>query len=106
MTGLRIGPGADKRLSWRKKGEDLVGLLVMIVGLVLFFGAHTLTTQRDLRARFVAAMGESGYKIGYAVVSSAGRALSIWGFSHYRASGSIEVGSTPTALKHLNTALM
>ena len=24
----------------------------MIVGLVLFFGVHTLTTQRELRARF------------------------------------------------------
>ena len=28
-----------------------MGLLVMILGLVLFFGGHTLTTQRELRAR-------------------------------------------------------
>ena len=28
-----------------------MGLLVMILGLVLFFGIHTLTTRRDLRAR-------------------------------------------------------
>ena len=28
-----------------------MGLLVMILGLVLFLGVHTLTTQRDLRAR-------------------------------------------------------
>ena len=83
-----------------------MGLLVMIVGLVLFLGAHTLTTQRDLRARFVAAMGESGYKIGYALVSLGGLALIVWGFSHYRASGWIEVWSPPKALKHLNTGLM
>jgi uncharacterized membrane protein len=83
-----------------------VGLLVMIVGLVLFLGVHTLTTQRKLRARFVAAMGESGYKIGYALVSLAGLALIVWGFSHYRASGWIPVWSPPKALKHLNTALM
>jgi uncharacterized membrane protein len=83
-----------------------VGLLVMIAGLVLFLGAHTLTTQRDLRARLVAAMGEHGYKIGYVVVSVVGLALIIWGFSHYRASGWIEVWSPPKALKYLNTALM
>ena len=45
--------------------EGIVGLLVMIAGLVLFLGAHTLTTQRDLRTRLVASMGEGGYKAGY-----------------------------------------
>ena len=28
-----------------------MGLLVMVVGLVLFLGVHTLTTQRDVRAQ-------------------------------------------------------
>ena len=46
----------------------------MILGLVLFLGVHTLTTQRDLRARFIASVGEGGYKIAYALVS-VGRAL-------------------------------
>jgi uncharacterized membrane protein len=32
-----------------------MGLLVMILGLVLFLGVHTLTTQRELRARVIAA---------------------------------------------------
>jgi len=52
-----------------------VGLAVMILGLALFLGAHTLTTQRDLRTRVVAAMGEGSYKIGYTLVSVAGLAL-------------------------------
>src|SRR5262249_40539706 len=78
----------------------------MILGLVLFFAPHTLTTQRSLRARFVASMGEGGYKIGYALVSLAGLALIIWGFGHYRAAGWINIWSPPKALKHLNTALM
>jgi uncharacterized membrane protein len=78
----------------------------MIVGLVLFFGAHTLTTQRDLRARLIKAMGEGGYKIAYALVSLAGLVLIVWGFAHYRAAGMWPVWSPPTALKHLNTALM
>ena len=83
-----------------------MGLLVMIAGLVLFFGAHTLTTRRALRARLIASIGESGYKIGYALVSLVGLALIVWGFSHYRAAGMWPVWSPPKALKHLNTALM
>jgi uncharacterized membrane protein len=83
-----------------------VGLPVMIVGLVLFLGVHTLTTQRGLRARCVAAMGEGGYKIGYAVASFAGLALIVWGFAHYRAEGMISVWSPPTFLRHFNVALM
>ena len=83
-----------------------MGLIVMIVGLGLFFGVHTLTTQRALRARLIKATGEGGYKIGYTLVSLAGFALIVWGFAHYRSSGLIEVWSPPKALKHLNTALM
>jgi uncharacterized membrane protein len=48
--------------------EYIMGLLVMILGLVLFLGVHTLTTQRELRARLIASAGESGYKVGYALV--------------------------------------
>src|ERR1700742_5119067 len=78
----------------------------MIIGLVLFLGVHTLTTQRGLRGQFIASMGEGGYKIAYAVASLAGLALIVWGFSHYRASGLIPVWSPPTFLRHLNVALM
>src|SRR3954462_6163531 len=83
-----------------------MGLLVMIVGLVLFFGIHTLTTQREMRARIVASAGEGGYKIGYSLLSAAGLALIVWGFAHYRATGWIDVWVPPTALKHLAVALM
>jgi uncharacterized membrane protein len=83
-----------------------MGLLVMILGLVLFLGVHTLTTQRKLRARLVASMGEGGYKIGYALVSVAGLVLIVWGFAHYRATGMWEVWTPPKALKHLTVALM
>jgi len=83
-----------------------VGLLVMIAGLILFLGVHTLTTQRGLRAQFIASMGEGGYKIGYAVASVVGLVLIVWGFAHYRAEGMIPVWSPPTFLRHLNVALM
>ena len=83
-----------------------MGLLVMILGLVLFFGVHTLTTQREMRAQVIAASGEGGYKIGYALVSLLGFVLIVWGFAHYRATGMWEIWTPPTALKHLAVALM
>jgi uncharacterized membrane protein len=89
-----------------RTGEDIVGLLVMILGLVLFFAVHTLTTQRELRAQWVASMGERGYKIGYSLVSLVGLVLIVWGFAKYRASGWIDVWYPPTFLKHITVALM
>jgi uncharacterized membrane protein len=88
------------------QGEDIVGLLVLILGLILFLGVHTLTTQRKLRALLIAVTGEGGYKIGYTLASFAGLALIIWGFALYRATGWINVWNPPTALKHITVALM
>ena len=83
-----------------------MGLLVMIQGLVLFLGVHTLTTQREWRARLIARTGEGGYKTGYALISFAGLALIVWGFAHYRATGWIDVWYPPKAMKHVTVALM
>jgi uncharacterized membrane protein len=83
-----------------------MGLLVMILGLILFFGVHTLTTQRDLRAQVIGSIGESSYKIGYTLASVAGLALVTWGFANYRATGWIDVWNPPTAFKHITVALM
>jgi uncharacterized membrane protein len=83
-----------------------MGLLVMILGLALFLGVHTLTTQREMRARVIASVGEGGYKAGYALASIAGLALIVWGFAHYRATGWIDVWTPPTAFKHITVALM
>jgi uncharacterized membrane protein len=83
-----------------------VGLLVMILGLVVFFGVHTVTTQREPRARLIASLGDGGYKIGYSLVAATGLALIIWGFAHYRSAGMIDVWNPPTVLKHITVALM
>jgi uncharacterized membrane protein len=89
-----------------------MGLLLLILGLVLFLGAHTLTTQREVRSRVIAASGEGGYKVGYTLVSVVGLALIAWGFSRYRANGIIDVWErwcSPEALrmlKHLAAGLM
>jgi uncharacterized membrane protein len=94
--------GSDHPRNW----EHVMGLLVMILGLVLFLGVHTVTTQRNLRAQMIASWGEGGYKIGYALLSAAGLALIVWGFSWYRATGWIDVWYPPKAFKHITLALM
>jgi uncharacterized membrane protein len=86
--------------------EDILGLSVMILGLVLFLGVHLLTTQRELRTRFVVSMGEGGYKGFYSLVSLAGLGLVVWGFAHYRSAGMIDVWHPPAAFRHITEALM
>ncbi|MGA7941494.1 MAG: NnrU family protein, partial [Bradyrhizobium sp.] len=94
------------------EGRGIMGLAVMILGLALFLGVHTLPAQRELRGRTIAAMGEGGYKLAYALVSVLGIALIAWGFAHYRAAGMIDVweGLVPAKalviLKHITIALM
>jgi uncharacterized membrane protein len=83
-----------------------MALGVMILGLALFLGVHTLPSQRALRAQAIGMLGEGGYKFGYALVSILGIALIAWGFGHYRATGWIDVWNPPKALKHVTVALM
>ena len=83
-----------------------MGLLVMILGLVLFFAAHIFTTKREARGQAIERLGEGTYKILYSLVSLAGLALIVWGFGHYRAAGMWNVWEPPTFLKHITVALM
>lgn len=89
-----------------------MGLTVMTLGLLLFLGVHTLTTQRELRARLIVLRGEGAYKIGYSLASFAGLALIVWGFAHYRAAGMVDVWESLyppkvlVVLKHVTATLM
>ena len=83
-----------------------MGLSVMILGLVLFLGIHLVSTRRVLRTQLIARLGESLYKLGYALVAAIGLALIVWGFADYRANGWIDVWTPPRAMKHITVALM
>lgn len=85
---------------------DVVGLIVMIMGLVLFLGGHLVTTQRGLRTQLIARHGEGTYKIIYAAVSAVGLGLIVWGFATYRATGWIDVWTPPRVMKHISVGLM
>lgn len=73
---------------------------LLIIGLVLFLGVHTLTTLRGTRAAMIGRLGESGYKGLYSLVSAVGLVLIVWGFSSYRSAGYIQVWNPPQAIFH------
>jgi uncharacterized membrane protein len=70
----------------------------LIAGLVLFLGAHTLTTMRDTRATLIGLFGEGPYKGLYSLLSLAGLVLIVWGFGRYRGGGYIPVWDPPAWL--------
>jgi uncharacterized membrane protein len=57
-------------------------MLVLILGLFLFFGIHsTRFVASGWRTRTLAHLGEGGYKGVHSVVSAVGLVLIVWGFS-------------------------
>src|SRR5688572_1340584 len=91
--GAGVAQGLAKVLRGRGNGraEDAMGLILLIAGLALFLGTHLVTTQRVLRARLIARLGEGGYKAIYTIASFAGIGLIAYGFSLYRATSWIDV---------------
>jgi uncharacterized membrane protein len=83
-----------------------MGLLILIVGLVVMLGAHVFVTFREARAGAIARLGQSGYRIGFSLVSLVGLALIVWGFGEYRAQGYIPVWSPPAFMRHVTEGLM
>lgn len=84
----------------------MTGLGLLILGLLVFLGVHTLTTLRDTRAALIGRLGESGYKGLYSLVSFAGLALIVWGYARYRSTGWIDVWYPPVAFRHITLLLM
>jgi uncharacterized membrane protein len=75
-------------------------MVVLILGLVLFLGIHTLTTMRTARAAVIGRLGEGPYKGLYSLISAVGLVLIVWGFSRYRSAGYIQVWNPPFAIFH------
>ncbi len=83
-----------------------MGLVVMILGLVVFIGTHVVTTQREMRAGLIGRLGEGTYKIAYSVASIVGVVLIAYGFARYRAAGWIDVWSPPAWTRHVAVLLV
>ena len=81
-------------------------MLVLILGIVVFLGVHSLTSFRETRAGLIERFGMGPFKSIYSLLALVGFALIVWGFSRYRAEGLIIVWTPPAWSRHLAMALM
>lgn len=80
-------------------------MLVMILGLVLFLGAHSVRIFADpWRTRMMKRLGEGPWKGLYSLASLAGLVLIVVGYGLTRESPS-DLWNPPTGLKHFATLL-
>jgi uncharacterized membrane protein len=79
---------------------------VLVIGLVLFIGAHVFVTFRAQRDAVVARIGEWPYKGVMALVSLIGIILIAYGFGAYRATSWIDVWYPPRWTFYITQILM
>jgi uncharacterized membrane protein len=83
-----------------------MGLAIMIIGLAVFLGSHTLVTLRPQRAAVVERVGEGPYKGLFALLSLMGILLIGYGFALYRANGYIDIWMPPRWTRHVTELLV
>lgn len=81
-------------------------MLVLILGIVVFLGVHTLAAFRETRAGLIERYGLQNYKRAYALVAAIGLLLIIVGFIRYRAEGLIYVWTPPSWGRHVAMPLV
>jgi uncharacterized membrane protein len=81
-------------------------MLILILGIVLFLGTHSLTTLREARAGLIARVGQGPFKGIYSLAALAGFVLICVGFSRYRAEGWVQLWTPPPGARHLTILLM
>ena len=81
-------------------------MFALILGIVVFLGAHSAKAFPGLRDGLISSLGEVGYKVLHSVVSLAGFVLLVWGFGQYRSAGLIPVWTPPEGMRHLTMTLM
>jgi uncharacterized membrane protein len=79
---------------------------LLVLGLVVFLGAHVFASLRGARAQVIARLGENPYRALNSALSLIGFALIVWGFSRYRADGLIVLWTPPFWTRHVTILLM
>jgi uncharacterized membrane protein len=98
--------GASTARKSAPDGDVAMGLLVLVLGLILFLGPHVLVTLRPQRALALKQLGEWPYKGLFAVVSLAGLYVAGKGFGIYRDAGEIALWSPPFVMRYVTQLLM
>jgi len=83
-----------------------MGLLILILGLLVFLATHVFVTMREARAAAIAKLGLNTYRVLFSIVSLGSLALIVWGFGDYRAHGWIQIWSPPGFMRHITVGLM
>jgi uncharacterized membrane protein len=82
-------------------------VILLILGLILFLGAHLVPTQPATRDSLIAKYGDTGYKIAFHVASVAGFVLIVWGMASARGSAlDPHLWTPPVWTRHLALVLM
>ena len=81
-------------------------MILMLIGLILFLGSHSLGIFPDVRRRLIEARGMATFKMGYRIVALIGFILICYGFGAYRAEGFVQLWTPPRGMRHLTLLLM
>jgi len=81
-------------------------MLVLILGIIVFLGVHSLPIFHETRTLLIERFGLGPFKVIYSLVAAIGFALILWGFHLYRAEGLIAVWTPPTWMRHVTILLM
>ncbi len=81
-------------------------MAVLIIGLILFFGVHSLGLFGDLKASLKERFGENMFKAVYSLISIAGLSLFVYGFGLARFAGPPLLYDPPLWTRHLAMLLL
>src|ERR1700747_1802079 len=82
-------------------GDIAMGLLVLVLGLILFLGPHMFVTLRPQRAAVVKQLGEWPYKGLFAVLPITGLYVTGKGFGMYETDGPLVLWTSPAWTRHI-----
>lgn len=80
-------------------------MALLVGGLLVFFAVHLVPTLPDVRARMIGRLGESGYKLAFAVASVLSLVMIVWGFGEARLTAP-QLWDTPEWTRHVAFLLM
>jgi uncharacterized membrane protein len=83
-----------------------MGLIILILGLLIFIGPHIFVAMREQRAAVIARVGEGPYKLLISVLSVIGIIVIGYGFARYRATGWIDIWYPPRWTYYVTQLLM
>jgi uncharacterized membrane protein len=97
--------GAARRESARRRCHETAAMIVLLLGLMLFLGVHSVRIVAEgFRSRQIARLGANGWKGLYSVASIAGFAFVVYGFGMARQQP-VVLWATPTWLRHVAALL-